>query len=67
MVGSMVIFLWVGVAQADIVAILGVVVFSWVVGIVSRRGKSYKVKLGESSLVGCVSVRSIVGAMEVLR
>ena len=41
-----------------------VVVFSWVVGVVYISGKSDKEILGESLLVGCVSVRSIVGVME---
>ena len=34
---------------------------------VSRRGKSDKEILGESVLVGCFSVVSIIGAMEVSR
>ena len=52
------------VSQTTAVALLGVVVSSWVIGVVSRRGKLDKSMLGESLLVVCVSVRSIVGYME---
>ena len=63
MLGSMVSFWWAGVAQETAAAVLGVVAFSWVIGVISRRGKSDKAMLGESLLVECVSVRSIVGAV----
>ena len=42
-----------------------VVFFSWVVGVVSMRGKSDKAMLGESVLLGCFLVRSIVDFVEV--
>ena len=54
MVGSIVIFLWVIVAQATSATLLGVVFFSLVFGMVSRRVKLDKARLGESMLVGCV-------------
>ena len=46
---------------------LGVVVLPWVVVAVSKRLNSDKAMLGVIVLVGCVSVRSIVGATEVSR
>ena len=61
----MVSFWWDSVDQSTAVELLGVVVFSLVVGVVSRRGKSYKEMLGESVSVGYISVISIVGAVEV--
>ena len=64
MVGSIVIFLWVIVAQATSAALLGWF-FSWVFGMVPRRVKSDKARLGEIMLVSCVSVINISGAMEV--
>ena len=56
---------WDSVAQATEEALLGVVVLSWVVVVVSMRGGLYKAMLGESVLLRCVSVRIIVGDMEV--
>ena len=41
------------------------VFFSWVVGVVSMRGKSDKAMLGESVLVSCVSVIIMVEAIEI--
>ena len=52
MVGSMVVLWWDIVAQETAAAFLGLVVLSWVVRVVSRRGKSEKEMLGESVLVG---------------
>ena len=66
-VGFMVSCWWYIAAQATAAVLLEVVVSSWVVGVVSRRGESDKSMPYESVLVGCVSVRSIVGAMEVSR
>ena len=54
MVGSMVGCWWDIVAQETAAALLGLVVLSWVVGLVSRMGESEKAMLGESVLVGCV-------------
>ena len=61
----MVIFWWASVAQENVAALLEVMIISWVVGVVSKRGKWYNVMLVESVLLVCVSVRSIVGAVEV--
>ena len=61
----MVIFWWASVAQENVAALLEVMIISWVVVLVSKRGKSYNVMLVESVLLVCVSVRSIVGAVEV--
>ena len=52
---------WDSVAQATAEALLGVVVLSWVVVVVSMRGGLYKAMLGESVLLRCVSVRIIRG------
>ena len=54
MAGSMVSFWWASVAPETAVALLGLLVFSWVVGVFSKRGKSDKSMLGEIILVGCV-------------
>ena len=54
MVGSMVGCWWYIVAQETAAALLGLVVLSWVVGLVSRMGDSENTMLGESVLVGCV-------------
>ena len=54
-------------AQATALALLGVVIFSWVIRVVSRIGKPNKKMLGERVLVGYVSLISIVGTMEVSR
>ena len=59
----MVSFWWASVDQATVVELLGVVIFSWVVGMVYRKGNSDKSMLGESVFVGGVSVRSILGVM----
>ena len=61
----MVIFWWASVAQENVAALLEVMIIYWVVGVVSKRGKSYNVMLVESVLLVCVSVISIVGAVEV--
>ena len=50
----MVGFWWDIVAQETAAALLGLVVLSWVVGVVSRMGESEKAILGEIVLVGCV-------------
>ena len=57
----MVSYRWDSVAQATAASLLEVVVFSWVVMVVFRRVYSDTSMLGESLLVGYVSVRSIVG------
>ena len=49
------------VAQATAAEFLGVVFFSWVFGVDSSRGESDRSMLGLSVLVGCVSMRIIVG------
>ena len=66
-VGSMVSLWWYSVSQSTAEELLRVVVISWVVGVVSSRGKSDKAMFGESVLIGCVSVRIIVEAVEVSR
>ena len=58
---------WDIVSQATAAELLVILVFSWVFGMVSRRVKSYMEMLGESVLVVCVSVISIVGDIEVSR
>ena len=63
MVGSMMSFWLDSVAQANAVASLGVMALCWVIGVVSRREKPYKAIFDEILLVGCVSVRSILGAV----
>ena len=65
--GSMVSCWWDSVSQANSVALLVVAFFSWLFGMVSRKGNLDKEMLGESVLLGCVSVRSIVGTIEVSR
>ena len=54
MAGSMVSCWWASVSQETAVALLGVVLLSWVVGVVSSRGKLDKEMLGESVLLECV-------------
>ena len=54
---------WASVAKETTAALLRVVIISWVIGVVYRRGNTYKTMLVESVLLVCVSVRSIVGAM----
>ena len=63
----MVSFWWDSVSQTTELSLLGVVILYWVVVVVSRRGNSDKEMLGEILLVGYVSVRIILGAMEVSR
>ena len=60
-------FWWASVSQETTAVLFGVLVFSWVVGVVYRNGKSYKAMLCESVLLGCVPVRSTEEAMEVSR
>ena len=50
----MVSFWWASLSQATAAELLGVMVLSWVVGVVSRRGKSDKETLGESVLLSCI-------------
>ena len=52
----MVSFWWDSVAHATAAALLGVLVLSWVFGVVYRRGKQDKAMLGKSVLLGFVSV-----------
>ena len=54
-------------AQATASALLGVLVLSCIVGVVSRRRKLEKAILRNSVLVYCVSVRIIAVGMEVSR
>ena len=63
----MVRFWWDSVSQATAEELLVVVVLYWVFGVDSRMGQSDKGMLVERVLVGCVSVISLVGAMEVSR
>ena len=63
--GSIVSLWWASLSQETVTALVGVVVLSWVVGLVSRRGKSDKKMLDESVLLGCFLVRSIVDFVEV--
>ena len=59
--------LWYSVSQETAAVLLELVVFSCVDGVISKRVKSDKSILGEIVLVGCVSVRIIVGSMDVSR
>ena len=52
-------------AHETVAALLVVMVFSWAVGVVFSRGNSDKEMLDEGLFVGCASVRSIVGAMDI--
>ena len=52
--GSTVSCWWDSVSQATTASLLGVVVLSWVVGVVSRRGNPDKTMLVESVFLGCV-------------
>ena len=61
----MVIFWWDSVSQSTDASLLGVVVLSWIDVLFFSRGKSDKAMLGYSVLLDYVSVRSIVGDMEV--
>ena len=67
MVGSMVSYWWDSASQKNAAELLGVMVFSSVVGVDSRMGNSVKAMLGERWLVRCVSVRIIEGDMDVSR
>ena len=58
---------WDSVDQATAAALLGVLFLYWVVGADFRMGKSDKSILGERCLVGYVSVRNILGSIEVSR
>ena len=63
----MVSFWWNSLDQTTVSALLGVAVISWVVRVVSRRVNPDKAMLDRSVLLDYVLVRSIVGAIEVLR